>query len=430
MEDGWKAQGENCKVWSGSQQLSVLACLWSCDPPVFLVLSTFMSGLTNAISCFAVSHTMAWYMSRLCCAGKPLHGITTKHKKEDFKLYLGIFWFWSSKLQSLKFDTVPGRAVPTACASPRAMLDTIPEHDWAGCKDGLAHLSSLWCWWQWNCGISGHDKPHHNLSCFSNTDAWAVESETIPTSPACSVDTWAPCTEPGQEQGTTGLWSCRSQPFPSQSFMQVSVDMPMASDKCRLRPTFKTKPVPLFLWFLLTQRGALGGAPELSGGGKPHPTWCHSLEPVSCLCVQERLGTGRAQPSSASGIPHSVLPKTMGRTETWVATRDMGGNRQPHRRNTRWSQGFIHSKWSSPTPFWGARAVPLPFTPPWQWSSARGAMPDSDAGTCPEPASDPTNTRGCWIIPPNPTEQLWGMQGEDEEIKYAINVWRIKLNYL
>lgn len=198
-----------------------------------------MSGLIYAISCFAGCHTIIWYMSCLCCASKPLHGITTEHKK-DFKLYLWIFWFWTSKLQSLKFDTVPGRAVPTACAFPGAMLDTTPEHAWAGCKDGSAYLSSLWCWWQRNCGISGNDKPHHNLSCFSNSDAWAVESKTIPTSPACSVDTWAPWTEPGQEQGTAGLWSCRSQPFPSQSFMQVSVDMLMASDKRRLRPSFKT----------------------------------------------------------------------------------------------------------------------------------------------------------------------------------------------
>lgn len=97
------------------------------------------------------------------------------------------------------------------------------------------------------------------------------------------------------------------------------------------------------MWFLLTQRGALGGVPELSGGEKPHPTWCHSLGPVSCLCGQERLGTGRAQPSSPSGIPHSVLSKTKGRTCTW----DMGGKRQPHRRGTRWSQGFIHFKGST-----------------------------------------------------------------------------------
>lgn len=117
----------------------------------------------------------------------------------------------------------------------------------------------------------------------------------------------------------------------------------MASDKCRLSSTFKTKPVPLFMWLLLTQRGAVGGAPELSGGGKPHPTWCHSLGPVSCLCGQERLGTCRAQPSSPSGIPHSFLSKTMGRTCTW----DMGSNRQPHRGNTRCSQGFIHLKWST-----------------------------------------------------------------------------------
>lgn len=128
---------------------------------------------------------MPWSdMCHVYCAGKPLHGITTEHKKEDFKLYLGIFWFWSSKFQSLKFESVPGRAVPTACASPGAMLDTPPEHAWAVCKDGSAHLSSLWCWWQWNGGISGHDKPQHNLCCFSNTDAWAVESKTIPTSPA------------------------------------------------------------------------------------------------------------------------------------------------------------------------------------------------------------------------------------------------------
>lgn len=97
------------------------------------------------------------------------------------------------------------------------------------------------------------------------------------------------------------------------------------------------------MWLLLTQRGALGGAPELSGGGKPHPTWCHGLGPVSCLCGQERLGTGRAQPSSQSGIPHSVLPKTMWRTRT----QDRDGNRQPHGRNTGWSQGFIHFKWST-----------------------------------------------------------------------------------
>lgn len=75
---------------------------------------------------------------------------------------------------------------------------------------------------------------------------------------------------------------------PSQPFMQVSVDTSMASDKWRLRPTFKTQPILLFMWFLLTQRGALGGAPELSGGGKPQPTWCHSLGPVSCLRGQER----------------------------------------------------------------------------------------------------------------------------------------------
>lgn len=236
MAERYRVRTARCEVTLSSFQSLPADILWS---SVFLALCTFMSGLIYAISCFAVCHTMVWYMSCLCFASKPLHGITTEHKKEDFKLYLRTFWFWSSKLQSLKFDAVPGRAVPTACTSPEAMLDTIPEQTWAGCKDGSEHLSSLWCWWQWNCGISGNAKPHHNLFCFSSTDVWAVERKTTPTSPACSVDTWAPCTEPGQEQGTAGLWSCRSQPFPSQSFVQVSVDMPMASDKYRLRPTFK-----------------------------------------------------------------------------------------------------------------------------------------------------------------------------------------------
>lgn len=197
------------------------------------------------------------------------------------------------------------------------------------------------------------------------------------------------------------------------------------------------------MWFLLTQRGALGGVPELSGGGKPHPTWCHSLGPVSCLCGQERLGTGRAQPSSPSGIPHSVLSKTMGRTCTW----DMGGKRQPHRRGTRWSQGFIHFKGSTSQFFishstlgglsccsalWTSTAVKV-----YKRCCARQAAPVqvhhvsySDAETCSEPGSDPANTHDCWIIPPNPIEQLWGVQGEDEEIKHAVNVCRIKLNYL
>lgn len=57
-------------------------------------------------------------------------------------------------------------------------------------------------------------------------------------------------------------------------------------------------------------------------------------------------------------------------------------------------------------------------------------VPYSDAETCSEPGSDPANTHDCWIIPPNPIEQLWGVRGEDEEIKHAINVCRIKLNYL
>lgn len=131
MEDGWKAHGENCKVWSGSQQLSVLACLWSCDPPVFLVLCTFMSGLTNAMSCFAVSHTMAWYMSCLCCAGKTLHGITTKHKKEDFKLYLFFIYIF---IYLYIFDF--------GIASCRALNLIL-------CQAGLFPLPVLlqgWCW--------------------------------------------------------------------------------------------------------------------------------------------------------------------------------------------------------------------------------------------------------------------------------------------
>lgn len=198
-EDDWKVQGEYCKVWNWLSVDFSPCLLIPCDPPVFLVLCTCMSGFIYAISCFAVCHTMVWYMSCLCCTDKLLHGITTEYKREDFKICLGIFWFWTRKLQSLKFDTVPGRAVPTACASPGAMLDTIPEHAWAGCEDGSAHLSSLWCWWQWNRGISGNDKPHH-FACFSNTDSWAVESETIPTGPACSVGTWAPCTEPGHSR--------------------------------------------------------------------------------------------------------------------------------------------------------------------------------------------------------------------------------------
>lgn len=198
------------------------------------------------------------------------------------------------------------------------------------------------------------------------------------------------------------------------------------------------------MWLLLTQRGALGGAPELSGGGKPHPTCCHSLGPVSCLCGQERLGTGRAQPSSPSGIPHSVLPETIGRT----CTRDMGGNRQPHGRNTRWSQGFIDFKWSTSQFFishstlgglklflcpsrlhgtevlqevtrqTGCPSAGALWALQWCWDMSRTYM------------SDPTNTPDCWIIPLNPTQQLWGVQREDEEIKHAINVWGIKLNYL
>lgn len=197
------------------------------------------------------------------------------------------------------------------------------------------------------------------------------------------------------------------------------------------------------MWFLLTQRGALGGAPELSGGGKPHPTWCHSLGPVCCSCGQERLGTGRAQPSSPSGIPHSVLPKTMGRT----CTRDMGGKRQPHRRGTRWSQGFTHLKGSTSQFFIShstlggsscssAHRTSMAVKVCKRCHARQAApvqvhcVPYSDAETCSEPGSDPANTHDCWIIPPNPIEQLWGVRGEDEEIKHAINVCRIRLNYL
>lgn len=227
--------------------------------------------------------------------------------------------------------------------------------------------------------------------------------------------------------------------------MQVSVDISTASDKRRLRPTVKIQPVPLFLWFLPTQRGTLGGAPERSGGGKPQPIWCHSLGPVSRLRGQERLETGRVQPSSPAGIPHSALPRTMGR----LSNRDMGDNRQPHGRNTTGSQGFICFKRSTSQVFTSHSRNTLGG---WSCSSALSTamalkcckrccarqaallqvhcVPYGDAETGPELRSDPANSRDCWIMPPNPAEQRWGVWGEDEEIKHAINVCRIKLDYL
>lgn len=90
----------------------------------------------------------------------------------------------------------------------------------------------------------------------------------------------------------------------------------------------------------------------------------------------------------------------------------------------------------------GAQAAPLPSAPPWYWSATKRwcakqaallqvhCVPYSDTETGPEAGSDPVNSHDCWIIPPNPTEQLWGVQGEDKEIKHAINVCRIKLEYL
>lgn len=51
--------------------------------------------------------------------------------------------------------------------------------------------------------------------------------------------------------------------------------------------------------------------------------------------------------------------------ETWVATGSPTEGTQGGPKASYTLSGQRVSS-SSPTPFWGARAVPLPFTPPWQ----------------------------------------------------------------
>jgi len=60
---------------------------------------------------------------------KSLHGTIAAGVKGDFKVCAGSFQFWSSWVQSLRFECVPGRAAATDRASPGAMLSTIPERN-------------------------------------------------------------------------------------------------------------------------------------------------------------------------------------------------------------------------------------------------------------------------------------------------------------
>lgn len=301
---------------------------------------------------------------------------------------------------------------------------------WATRTDGLPYPS---------CGIDGSKTV--GLQALTHTSktagprhqpvlslpSWCHVRQELGHLPTCTMST--PLTHgpvPMSREGTTGLWSCRSQPPPSQPFMLVSVDISRASDKCRLRPTFKTQPALLFMWFLLTQRGAWGGAPELSGGGKPHPTRCHNLGPGSCLCGQERLGTGRAQPSSPAGIPHLALSNTV---------QDAGDSQQPYGSMTR-SSGFIcFQQLTSQVPTSHPHYVGLLLCPPcprvMEGSCQMGRCLVCLAVTLGQvqhwalPCS-----RFCCTVPLHPAEQLWGMQEKDEEINCVINVCRIKSNYL
>lgn len=231
------------------------------------------------------------------CVGlkcKSLHGTIAEHVKRGSEERSGVFQCWSNRAQSLKLEAMPGRAVPTDGASPGAVLNNIPKHAWGGLRGwaGTPELAVALAWGGSETVVTGAKLAPP--SCSSDTDAWAGKNWT---SPLPQPAAWTPKPHTQQTGDTAVFWSCRSQPPSSQPFTQVSVDISTVSDKLRSRPTFKTQPIPLLMWFLLTRRGALDGAPEPSGSGKPQPTWSHDLGLVSCLSGQERLGTGRDQPS-------------------------------------------------------------------------------------------------------------------------------------
>lgn len=83
-------------------------------------------------------------------------------------------------------------------------------------------------------------------------------------------------------------------------------------------------------------------------------------------------GNGQSPALFTVSIPHLVLPKTTGRACTWDGNKQRLEGTQGGPKASYTSSGHWVSS-SSPTPLWGAQAVPLPFTAPWQWGSARGS---------------------------------------------------------
>lgn len=62
------------------------------------------SGLIRAVPWFDTCHILV--VLGLRC--EPLRGIIAELMKGDFQVHLGIVWFWSSRVQRLKFEARQG----------------------------------------------------------------------------------------------------------------------------------------------------------------------------------------------------------------------------------------------------------------------------------------------------------------------------------
>lgn len=141
MAERYRVRTARCEVALSSFQSLPADTLWSSR---FSSALHFHVRLDTCHILLAVCHTMAWYMSCLCCAGKSLHGINIKRKISSF--IQGFFDSGVASCRALDLNLCQAGLFPLPvllqgpCWTPSLSMPKLAvrmgQHTWAHCGVG------------------------------------------------------------------------------------------------------------------------------------------------------------------------------------------------------------------------------------------------------------------------------------------------------